>query len=112
MSTIEEYSRRAHKLAIYPKEKGVEYTALGLASEAGEVAGKIKKIIRDGADWTGEEREEVRKAMLYELGDVVWYVNELGLNLGFSLTEVLAANIVKLESRQRRGVIGGSGDNR
>jgi NTP pyrophosphatase (non-canonical NTP hydrolase) len=105
-----EYQQRASRLAIYPSERGIEYVALGLASEAGEVAGKIKKQIRDGKNWTGEQREEHRQRIVDELGDVVWYVSELARQLDVPLETVLANNIFKLESRQRRGTIGGNGD--
>jgi NTP pyrophosphatase (non-canonical NTP hydrolase) len=107
-----EYQVRAHALAIYPRERDVEYVALGLASEAGEVAGKVKKQIRDGANWNGERREEHRRAILAETGDVLWYCAELLGLYGLTLEEAMVANIEKLESRKVRGVISGSGDNR
>jgi NTP pyrophosphatase (non-canonical NTP hydrolase) len=107
-----EYQHGAHALAIYPAERDVEYVALGLASEAGEVAGKIKKQIRDGAGWTGEQREDHRRAVLDEIGDVLWYCAELCTVYGAQLGDVMRANIEKLESRQQRGVLGGSGDRR
>lgn len=109
---FDDYQRLARTTAIYPAERGVEYVALGLASEAGEVAGKIKKQIRDGANWTGEQREEHRRAILAELGDVLWYAAELASNYGVSLGEVAEANIAKLQSRQARNVLSGSGDTR
>lgn len=107
-----EYQDRAAKLAIYPKEAGPEYTALGLTSEAGEVAGKVKKQIRDGHSWTGEEREAKRHDIKAEAGDVLWYLSELVRQYGFTLEEVALYNIKKLESRKTRGVLAGDGDNR
>ena len=107
-----EYQQRAHALAIYPEERAVEYVALGLASEAGEVAGKVKKAIRDGRHWTGEQREDHRQSVLDEASDVAWYLSELTRQYGSTLEELFSRNIAKLESRQRRGVIGGSGDSR
>jgi NTP pyrophosphatase (non-canonical NTP hydrolase) len=110
--TPNEYQQRASRLAIYPEERGIEYVALGLASEAGEVAGKVKKAIRDGKNWTGEQREEHRYAILGELGDVVWYVSELARQFNLPLEDVMQHNIDKLESRAARGTIQGNGDNR
>lgn len=107
-----EYQQRAHALAIYPEERAIEYVALGLASEAGEVAGKVKKAIRDGKNWTGEQRHDHLQAVQAEIGDVLWYVAELCTAYGLSLANVMHMNIQKLESRRDRGVIGGSGDNR
>lgn len=109
---FDDYQIEAHKMAIYPHERGPEYLALGLASEAGEVAGKIKKQIRDGQHWTGEQREEHRRKILDEAGDVLWYLAELCTHYDHSLEALAQQNILKLTSRQQRGVIGGSGDNR
>jgi NTP pyrophosphatase (non-canonical NTP hydrolase) len=76
-----------------------------LLSEAGEVAGKIKKVIRDGHELDEE-------AVMYELGDVLWYVAVLAHDLGYDLSTVAELNILKLKSRQTRGTLSGSGDNR
>jgi NTP pyrophosphatase (non-canonical NTP hydrolase) len=85
------------------------YPALGLAGEAGEVADKIKKLYRDHAGVaTYEFREQLKK----ELGDVLWYLDDLASDFGFTLKDVARENIVKLKSRKERGVLGGSGDNR
>jgi NTP pyrophosphatase (non-canonical NTP hydrolase) len=85
------------------------YPALGLAGEAGEVAEHAKKAIRDDAGVVTEER---RRAMAKELGDVLWYVSQLASELGLELDEIARANLEKLLSRQRRGVLSGSGDER
>jgi NTP pyrophosphatase (non-canonical NTP hydrolase) len=91
----------------------IPYLALGIAGEAGEVADKIKKLIRDcGNGEMPAITDEQRKSLKLELGDVLWYVSCLGKALGFELEEIADANIEKLASRQNRGVIGGSGDNR
>lgn len=90
--------------AIYPPEKGLEYTALGLASEAGEFAGKVKKAIRDNtydAD-----------AMAAELGDVLWYLARAAAELDYHLSTIAEMNVEKLKSRKERNVISGSGDTR
>jgi NTP pyrophosphatase (non-canonical NTP hydrolase) len=94
--------------AIYPKERELEYLVLGLTSEAGEVAGKVKKIIRDQKELT----PAVKGAIIDECSDVLWYLTRLADAMGVSLTELLQVNYAKLSSRKERGVIGGSGDNR
>ena len=107
---LNEYQTKSRKTARYPAiGHGVIYPTLGLASEAGEVAGKIKKIFRDKGGVIGEaEREALRS----ELGDVLWYLAQVCTELELSLDEVAQANIEKLYSRLERGKIGGEGDNR
>lgn len=90
--------------ALYPPEVGLEYTALGLASEAGEFAGKVKKAIRD--------KTYDPEAMAAELGDVLWYVARAAAELDLYLSDVAEMNIDKLKSRMDRGKLGGSGDDR
>jgi|TARA_R110000803_G_scaffold37598_13_gene81110 NTP pyrophosphatase (non-canonical NTP hydrolase) len=103
------YQAAAKETAVFPPDQGIVYTALGLASEAGEVADKVKKAIRDkDSVFSDEVRESIKK----ELGDVLWYVSGLAWELGYSLDEVAAGNIAKLASRYNRGTIGGSGDDR
>jgi NTP pyrophosphatase (non-canonical NTP hydrolase) len=85
------------------------YPTLGLTNEAGEVAGKIKKIFRDKA---GEFSPAEREALKGELGDVLWYLAQVCTELEISLDEVAKHNLEKLFSRQERGKIGGGGDNR
>lgn len=103
------YQTQAKKTAIYGREDSVIYPTLGLCSEAGEVAGKIKKIMRDTK---GKISEEDLDALKSELGDVLWYLAALSSDLGFSLDEVAKANLEKLEDRMKRDKIGGSGDER
>jgi len=82
---------------------------LGLVGEAGEVADKYKKIIRDQAAQIGDaERAELIK----ELGDVLWYVASLARYLGATLDDVATKNVAKLADRQQRHLIHGEGDNR
>jgi NTP pyrophosphatase (non-canonical NTP hydrolase) len=107
--TNEQYMEFTRSTAIYPKDRELEYLALGLASEAGEVCGKIKKVIRDNQ---GVLPEAVKIATTDELGDMLWYITRLCDSLGLSLTELLQHNYEKLSSRKERGVIGGSGDKR
>lgn len=101
---FKEYQRKAISFAVYPQTHKVLYPTLGLCGEAGEVAEKVKKQVRDKKF----SRHETAK----ELGDVLWYLANLANDLGYSLTEIAENNIDKLESRQERGVIQGSGDNR
>jgi NTP pyrophosphatase (non-canonical NTP hydrolase) len=85
------------------------YPTMGLVNEAGEVAGKVKKIFRDRG---GEIVENDRLALKDELGDVLWYLAQICTELDLSLQEVAEANLVKLFSRLERGQIKGEGDNR
>lgn len=85
------------------------YPAIGIANEAGELLGKIKKIFRDN---NGEMTEEKKGEIVSELGDVLWYVAETARQLNVSFGEVAQRNLDKLASRAERGKIGGSGDTR
>jgi NTP pyrophosphatase (non-canonical NTP hydrolase) len=102
-----EYQERANATAIYNTKFSILYPTLGLAGEAGEVAEKVKKIIRDNKSIV-DEREDIAK----ELGDVLWYVAAVARDIGFKLEAIAEMNIEKLESRKERGVIQGNGDNR
>jgi len=104
--TLNEYQESAMKTAL-PAAMNVTYMTLGLANEAGEVAGKLKKQMRDFT-----AHDEFRLAMAKELGDTLWYLAGCATQLGFSLETIAGANLTKLASRQARGVIGGSGDER
>ena len=106
---LAEYQQLSRRTAEYPRAAWLAYPALGLAGEAGEVAEHAKKAIRDDG---GEISEERRTAMAKELGDVLWYVAQLASELGLDLDDVARANLDKLLSRQRRGVLSGSGDER
>jgi NTP pyrophosphatase (non-canonical NTP hydrolase) len=106
---LSEYQRLSRRTAEYPREAWLAYPALGLAGEAGEVAEHAKKAIRDDG---GSVTPERRAAMSKELGDVLWYVAQLASELELELEEIAGANLEKLLSRQRRGVLSGSGDER
>lgn len=106
---LSEYERGARETAFYPKESALSYCALGLCGESGEVADKLKKVMRDGG---GVLSEEVRLSLAKEVGDVLWYVANLSVELGFSLEEIALMNLEKLSSRQSRGVLSGEGDDR
>jgi len=102
-----DYQHRTSSTAIYPEGKALEYLALGLCSEAGEVAGKLKKVIRD---YDSRLTEEKRFELASELGDVLWYVSQLALEINVTLDNVAHENLVKLADRKERGAISGSGD--
>ena len=103
------YQRAAQRTAQYPKEMGLYYTALGLASEAGEFAGKAKKVMRDSG---GVLTQEAKDALVAELGDCAWYIAMAAKELSVTMSRVARLNLEKLASRKQRGVIGGSGDER
>jgi len=108
--TFEEYQKTSRETAIYPnKDNDFIYPTLGLVGEAGEIAEKIKKVLRDKK---GIIDEETQKELSKELGDVLWYLSQLSTELGLSLEEIAELNISKLQSRKDRGALHGSGDNR
>ncbi len=107
---FDEYQKLAKSTAIYPYRYETIYPALGLCGEAGEVAEKVKKSIRDGLDFY--EKRRFKESLTKELGDVLWYISALADDLGVTLEEVAQANVDKLTSRKERNMIGGSGDNR
>ena len=107
--TFDDYQRQAKKTAIYPKSAGVMYPALGLTGETGEVANKVKKIVRDGyANSPPDWKEQIS----HEIGDVLWYCAALASDLGLSLGGIATENANKLSGRKERGTLGGSGDSR
>lgn len=106
---INEYQKKALETSFYPSDKGIEYTLFGLLGEVGELANKFKKTIRDkGCVVTDEDKKEMAK----ELGDCFWYMATLSKELGYTLENIAEINLEKLRSRQQRGTLGGSGDNR
>jgi NTP pyrophosphatase (non-canonical NTP hydrolase) len=102
--TFSEYQEKARSTAVYPQDRAIVYPALGLAGEAGEVAEKVKKWIRDGA----LDKDSIAK----ELGDVLWYIAALAGDLDISMDDIAHRNLQKLQDRAARGKIQGSGDNR
>ncbi|MDO8265915.1 MAG: nucleoside triphosphate pyrophosphohydrolase family protein [Candidatus Saccharibacteria bacterium] len=102
-----ELMKRSDKLSAH--DPAFVAKILGLVGEAGEVAEKFKKIVRDkGGEITSQDRTDIQK----ELGDVLWYVSALAEYLDLTLEEVAEKNLEKLFSRRDRGVQKGSGDNR
>jgi NTP pyrophosphatase (non-canonical NTP hydrolase) len=107
---ISEYQELSRRTATYPGAgDNIVYPTLGLAGEAGEVAEKVKKLMRDDEGVMSDER---RAALAGELGDVLWYVAQVATEAGLDLEEIAHGNLDKLLSRQRRGVLSGSGDSR
>jgi NTP pyrophosphatase (non-canonical NTP hydrolase) len=107
--TFNSYQTQAVETAIYGTGSTIIYPALGLANEAGEVLGKIKKVLRDkDGIFTGETNQAIGD----EIGDVLWYMAALARDLGLSLDDIADRNIAKLKDRRARNVIQGSGDNR
>ena len=92
--TIDEYAAWAATLGREPLSANKEmlaYFGLGLAGEAGEVADRLKKFLRDG-EWDAEGLAE-------ELGDVVYFWACLCLVAGKKPSQVLAASRRKIETR-------------
>ena len=108
--TPDKYQNLAGQTAIFPKEKALEYLALGMTSEAGEVAGKVKKLIRDGEDKEGFEMKKL--AIASEIGDVIWYCAMMAKEVGVPLNDIMKENLKKLHGRKERGTLSGSGDER
>ena len=108
--TFEEYQKLSRKTAIYPdKDNNFIYPTLGLTGEAGEVAEKIKRVLRDNNRVVDDlKKQEIKK----ELGDVLWYLSQIATELDLSLNDIACFNIEKVNSRQERNKLSGDGDNR
>jgi NTP pyrophosphatase (non-canonical NTP hydrolase) len=107
---LNEYQQAALRTAA-PKDKPNEvfHLLLGLVGEAGELAEKAKKIVRDqDSDFTRWDREVLSK----ELGVTLWFVAVLADHFDVPLEEVARLNLTKLADRQARNMLSGSGDNR
>ena len=109
MSDFNTYQRSATRTAIYPPEHKILYPALGLAREAGEVANKVKKVMRDGVE---NQPDNWKEQIASEIGDVLWYCAALATDLNVSLGMIASLNEKKLQDRYDRGKLNGSGDNR
>jgi NTP pyrophosphatase (non-canonical NTP hydrolase) len=104
------YQRKARSTAVYPRRgKNPIYPTLGLAGETGEVAEKVKKMIRDDR---GRLTDARRQELAHELGDVLWYLANLTAELGLKLGDIARLNLRKLADRKKRNVLKGSGDHR
>jgi NTP pyrophosphatase (non-canonical NTP hydrolase) len=105
---LNEYQKEAAKTAIYPRVgDNAIYPTLGLVSEAGEAAGKLKKFMRDDVSPT-----ELRVGMQKEIGDCLWYCAQLATELGLTLEQIATVNLMKLRHRNEHGTLNGSGDDR
>jgi NTP pyrophosphatase (non-canonical NTP hydrolase) len=105
--TFDSYQEEASKTAIY-KNKLI-YPVLGLTGEAGEVANKVKKILRDK---DGKLDIDDKDSICKELGDVLWYLAACATDLGLDMNDIAVKNLEKLNSRAERNTISGDGDNR
>lgn len=105
--TFDDYQDFTKTTRVY--NHPIVYPALGLAGEAGEVAEKIKKMLRDD---DGVMTEERREGVIKELGDVVWYIAALADDLDIAFGEIAQINVDKLTKRRESGTLNGSGDNR
>ena len=106
---LNNYQREALTTATFSEELKYIYPALGLNGEAGEVAEKVKKVLRDD---NGKFSAEKKHQIALELGDCLWYVAVMANSIGYKLGDIAQMNIDKLKSRQQRNVLSGSGDNR
>jgi NTP pyrophosphatase (non-canonical NTP hydrolase) len=108
-AAFDSYANAAAEFKLYDDKFKIIYPALGLVGEAGEVADKIKKAIRDN---NGNLDDDARLAVAKELGDVLWYIAALARDINVPFHIIPLLNINKLQDRKNRGVQGGSGDNR
>ena len=109
VSDLDMYQQVAKQTAIYPREQAIIYPTLGLTGEAGEVANKVKKIIRDDGNKINESLVQEISA---EIGDCLWYISVLADDIGIKLSDIANANLIKLANRKEKGTIHGSGDKR
>lgn len=109
MSDFNSYQRSAAGTAIYPDNYKILYPALGLAGEAGEVANKVKKIVRDGPE---NMPKDWREQLASEIGDVLWYCAALASDLNLTLGQIAGQNLNKLAQRKEANTLSGSGDKR
>ena len=107
--SLNEYQNSALKTAIYPHDHEISYLALALCGEAGELADKVKKVLRDK---DGRFYQPDIHSIANELGDVLWYASNLAHVLGYKLSDIAQLNIDKINSRLERGTLLGSGDER
>lgn len=106
---LNDYQKSALATAIYPNDGTVSYLALAISGEAGELADKVKKVLRDK---DGVFSDADKKALALELGDVMWYVANLSEVIGYQLSDIAQMNIDKIAGRVKRGTLHGAGDNR
>lgn len=105
IDSFDEYQQAARKTAFCPPEHKITYPAVGLAGEAGELANKVKKLLRGDTN-----REELLDGIKAEMGDILWYLSALADDIGVNLSDVAGDNIAKLASRYERDTLRGAGD--
>ncbi|MBD5256201.1 MAG: nucleoside triphosphate pyrophosphohydrolase family protein [Bacteroides sp.] len=106
---LNDYQKAALSTTIYPNDNNISYLALAICGEAGELAEKVKKVIRDKQ---GQFYIPDLTAIAMELGDILWYAANLAKVLGYDLSDIAQLNIEKINGRVERGTIHGTGDNR
>ena len=107
---FDKYQKNVEKTAIYPGiGKNFIYPTIGLVGEAGEIANKVKKVIRDDKSKIDKKN---REELAYELGDVMWYIAQLSTELDLKLSKIIKMNIMKLAKRMKSNTLHGSGDHR
>lgn len=106
---LNEYQKKAISTAIYPNDGRISYLALALCGEAGELADKVKKVLRDK---NGQFYIPDLSAIALEIGDVLWYAANLAKAIGFDLSDIAEQNLNKIQSRIDRGTLHGDGDYR
>ena len=107
--TFNEYKNEAIKTAIYHQHYKIIYPALGMCGECGEVAEKIKKVIRDNQGiFDADKTKEIEK----ELGDVLWYIANICNDLNIDFDNVAQNNVNKINARVQNNTLHGNGDNR
>ena len=109
VSDLDMYQKVAKTTAIYPREQAIIYPTLGLTGEAGEVANKVKKIIRDGSN---SKDERLVQDISAEIGDCLWYIAVLASDFNIKLSDIASTNLEKLANRKKNNTIHGSGDTR
>lgn len=110
ITDFDKYQKQCNKTAVYPKiGKNFIYPTIGLVGEAGEIANKVKKVIRDDNSKLNKINKE---ELAYELGDIMWYVAQLSTELNIKLSKVAEMNIEKLKTRKEKNTLHGSGDHR
>jgi len=109
ISDLDMYQKVALTTAIYPREQAIIYPTLGLTGEAGEVANKVKKIIRDGSN---KDDDSLVSEIKSEIGDCLWYIAVLASDFNIKLSDIASTNLEKLANRKKNNTIHGSGDAR
>lgn len=105
IDSFDAYQEAARKTAFCPPEHKITYPAVGLAGEAGELANKVKKLLRGDTN-----RDELMDGIKAEMGDILWYLSALADDIGVNLSDVAGDNIAKLAGRYERDALRGAGD--